>query len=1015
MSHFYGAGGYPVQVRPSVSPMEDAIVQQVDWYMGRVNLQNDEYLKAQMDDHLWVSLDIILAFPKMLRMGVTDKYRVAALLYARSNVVEVDESACRIRPAWARRSQLIIYDLAPNVRVDQLAALFHQPSPSSTAPSTPPLDNHTNALPNLLSLQPLSESAWMAIFESPNGASMALASLQDKSINGHKVSAEIYVDAFRNNSSAPPVSAPLPAPATLPLPSQPPQPAYHPRNPPATHPAATPPSTIQMEVHHASAPFAPHAPHAPHAAPPLLSSPLMSAMPLPMPMLHAHASPNGDLHAQFPNAYPNGQPTNPPPYVPHSYATPSLPLARQFVGRLPPGYLVPYPAQPAHFDAAAAVAAAHVAMAPPHPTSPVAMPTQPPLPQPMPAPPARMPHAVHAPVVKHARAAREPDRPEHLAHAATDGAQPARHPANPEHGATAHPLANGHSDEQRRAGDPSDNAPHAHQNNTRMRGGTRHNDRYTNRPTDHNNSAYTRNNGVHAHGNARHNFGHYNNHAPGRHAHSRYNPAHASQRPDSRNLPHTRRGKKNTRGQQQARQHVAGHERPAPEARPRQEREVANGKAEGPARRDVSHKQEVRTPSPRPEPVAAEPDLAHMHFPPLRMKELARDASEREARAEGAPALDSLADGGSTPSPAAGRTCREADVAELEAADVKDGDEGKARADRRASDGNGMSYAAILRSKKPVRRSVGKGEDTDGGGVSDGSGKEEGGCGLVEPGSGTRSDSAENGEAVCAPEPAKNGDSTAASGEEVARNGNVKEVEAVNAGVQKGVDVERTGKEEVATEKSGEKGVEKTKGLADVKEGVDDELVACESVKTKTKGGEGWRRNSVWANKPKSLFQAASSVSSSSSGSGRVSAACENGRKNGSVRSDNASDRESDACMTGAGAKDGLKAGELDTAGGGSGGAAGAASVPNGSGAGGSGTVADSGCGAGAKDGCDEDCADGGKPASSPTGNSHAVVPNGQGNVNVNVKGAWASGGPKHWSKGNGVNIVSEQDGIGTA
>lgn len=187
MTHFQ-----QLPVRTGPSPMEDAIVQQVEWYMGRLNLERDEYLKHQMDEQLWVSLDVILNFPKMLRMGVTDKRRVATLLHARSTVVEVDEKTARIRPAWARRSTIVI-DCPLNTRLDQVTALFHIPTTADLSNNHPP----TSHPHGLISIQPASDTVWLAIFDSPTGAAESLPLLSHKKINNTPVTAEVHVETLR--------------------------------------------------------------------------------------------------------------------------------------------------------------------------------------------------------------------------------------------------------------------------------------------------------------------------------------------------------------------------------------------------------------------------------------------------------------------------------------------------------------------------------------------------------------------------------------------------------------------------------------------------------------------------------------------------------------------------------------------------------------------------------------------------------------------------------------------------
>lgn len=228
------------------------------------------------------------------------------------------------------------------------------------------------------------------------------------------------------------------------------------------------------------------------------------------------------------------------------------------------------------------------------------------------------------------------------------------------------------------------------------------------------------------------------------------------------------------------------------------------------------------------------------------------------------------------------------------------------------------------------------------------------------------------------------------------------------------------------------------------------EVAAAGKVVVKTKGVDGWRKNSVWANKPKSVFQAASSVSSSSSGSGRASGAFEMMRKSGSCRSDINLDRmvEVPAVMVKELAKVSI---DVDMNGSGSGDGEGASavasppmsictSVPTACGA-------RDGSGSGNR-ALTKTNSEAGTPATAAapsvskpiieTGHSLAdsaiagsTPVDGQaedaclsgGTGGANVKGAWASGGPRHWTKSlnnhnnsNGNSSVDFNDGgVGTA
>eukprot|EP00178_Gracilaria_changii_P008129 TRINITY_DN2507_c0_g1_i1.p1 TRINITY_DN2507_c0_g1~~TRINITY_DN2507_c0_g1_i1.p1 ORF type:complete len:972 (-),score=168.28 TRINITY_DN2507_c0_g1_i1:1111-4026(-) len=316
--------GHHLPVRTGPSPMEDEIVQQVEWYMGRVNLEKDEFLKQKMDDDLWVSLDVILNFPKMIRMGVTDKRRVATLLDARSTVVEVDETTARIRPAWARRSNLVIHNIPLGARRDQVAALFNIPSPTADPNSTvPPPASHPAGL---VAIQPLADTVWVAMFDSPTGAEAALPLVMHKSINGQEVAAEIHVE-----NVFPPARSDLQPVRSQPSVYQPSPNAHH--DPANANPASYPQVPPMMSA-------------------PMMNGQLMTPVPMPMPVMH-HGP---DLHHQY--TYTHAAATY---MAPQGYAPPGVPVPRPYLGAhrgVPHGYVMGYP-QPISYDQSAHMAQSH--------------------------------------------------------------------------------------------------------------------------------------------------------------------------------------------------------------------------------------------------------------------------------------------------------------------------------------------------------------------------------------------------------------------------------------------------------------------------------------------------------------------------------------------------------------------------------------------------------------------------------------------------------------------------------
>lgn len=169
-----------------------------------------------MDADYWVPLDLILTFPRMVRLGVTDKSRVANLLHARSPDIEVDHATARIRPAWALRSNLVLRDVHPSATDADLAAIlkipFANPPPADT--SSPSYAEPVEHFPGLMSVLQVADTVWVAIFESQDAAAEALPLVDGKNVRGEPISAQVYFEGLQphNQSYSPDVFQAIPNP-----------------------------------------------------------------------------------------------------------------------------------------------------------------------------------------------------------------------------------------------------------------------------------------------------------------------------------------------------------------------------------------------------------------------------------------------------------------------------------------------------------------------------------------------------------------------------------------------------------------------------------------------------------------------------------------------------------------------------------------------------------------------------------------------------------------------------------
>lgn len=310
--------------------MEDAIVAQVEWYMGRVNLASDAYLKERMDNDLWVDLGVILDFPKMIRMGVRDKAKLAALLHARSSIVEVDVPNLCIRPAWARRSTLFLHDLPQSTRLDDVLALLQKPR------------GENGHVPGLLSVQPAADSVWLAIFDSPTGAQNALPYVKDKTISGVKIRPEVHVETALD----PQAQQNQPDPATLAaaaygrVPS--PAVAQGRMNPSSVYGTAR---SIPTGAQDGGAPQSVSAAGIPPVSTAVGYAPMMGPMGMPVPVMH---HPQDNMHPQYAYAPPASYIS--PGYGPHNVGVPRQYVGPRGMSGAPANYMVAYPQGGHPFD-----------------------------------------------------------------------------------------------------------------------------------------------------------------------------------------------------------------------------------------------------------------------------------------------------------------------------------------------------------------------------------------------------------------------------------------------------------------------------------------------------------------------------------------------------------------------------------------------------------------------------------------------------------------------------------------
>lgn len=82
-----------------VSPLEEKIIRQIEFYFGDRNFPKDKFLQQAVhnSDGGWVPLTTLLTFKRLKALSTDMDYIITALLKASSKIVEVDEQGRRIR------------------------------------------------------------------------------------------------------------------------------------------------------------------------------------------------------------------------------------------------------------------------------------------------------------------------------------------------------------------------------------------------------------------------------------------------------------------------------------------------------------------------------------------------------------------------------------------------------------------------------------------------------------------------------------------------------------------------------------------------------------------------------------------------------------------------------------------------------------------------------------------------------------------------------------------------------
>eukprot|EP00186_Timspurckia_oligopyrenoides_P000987 CAMPEP_0182451480 /NCGR_PEP_ID=MMETSP1172-20130603/43743_1 /TAXON_ID=708627 /ORGANISM="Timspurckia oligopyrenoides, Strain CCMP3278" /LENGTH=777 /DNA_ID=CAMNT_0024649261 /DNA_START=309 /DNA_END=2642 /DNA_ORIENTATION=+ len=165
--------------------LSDALVRQVEWYLGGQNLSTDGFLIQQMREDYYVPVAVLANFPKMKRMMTSNvsQIQLAEMIRNKSSLLEVDSSNTLVRPKFLlsekRRAYLILREVPEITSIADVNELFHD-SP--------------NIVPE--SIRPDVGFTWFVTLSSPDQARAAYNHIEHKTIHGMPVKARVKIETL---------------------------------------------------------------------------------------------------------------------------------------------------------------------------------------------------------------------------------------------------------------------------------------------------------------------------------------------------------------------------------------------------------------------------------------------------------------------------------------------------------------------------------------------------------------------------------------------------------------------------------------------------------------------------------------------------------------------------------------------------------------------------------------------------------------------------------------------------
>eukprot|EP01096_Ripella_sp_DP13-Kostka_P011854 TRINITY_DN486_c0_g1_i1.p1 TRINITY_DN486_c0_g1~~TRINITY_DN486_c0_g1_i1.p1 ORF type:complete len:520 (+),score=190.34 TRINITY_DN486_c0_g1_i1:230-1561(+) len=148
-----------------VEELKQLILTQIEYYFSSENLPKDSFLQSKLDADLYVSIEVIAAFPKLKTLSNSDVSLITAALSA-STKLEMDAAKTKIRLRQQPRLTIIIREVASSADEAELTAFLKT---KEVEPKT---------------LSKISEDHWYATFDTEQTAIKAIFALRNQEFKG---------------------------------------------------------------------------------------------------------------------------------------------------------------------------------------------------------------------------------------------------------------------------------------------------------------------------------------------------------------------------------------------------------------------------------------------------------------------------------------------------------------------------------------------------------------------------------------------------------------------------------------------------------------------------------------------------------------------------------------------------------------------------------------------------------------------------------------------------------------